>query len=132
MCEDRRPTIGVTNMEGKEPKRVFSLNLTETKFVLSLLVLVVAFLGILSGGADWMDARADSQCGVRISKELTPPAGSISNAIGDAVNDHTAAARLEAMQAAQDFDQRLQRVEFVVELLYEETTGRKPPAMPGG
>ena len=123
-------------MDGKTPKRIISFSLTETKFIVSLLtgvlVLVATVWAAASGAIRAMESRAGDNFDKRIQVELHPPEGEIYTAIVAEMHVHEARRKVEILEATQDNELRLQRVEWMVEQVYTATTGQEPPAQPVG
>lgn len=125
MCNERRADVSkiIVDPAKPEPHVVWSVNLTATRFYLSLLLAVCALVGIMLGGLraaeGYMTSTADARFRSRISQELQP-GGQIEDHTSDAIREHQA-------QTEIDLERRLLRLELLMEALYEDVTGRPAP-----
>lgn len=113
-----------SDMTGNEPKSSFSQTLTSTQLYATVVLTIVSLIGVFWGvgvvAANWMTSTAQINFDRRIKSEITPPEGVIYRAI-ESHMDH----RLKGT------DDRLLRIELMLDRMYTESTGLEPPPRVG-
>ena len=129
MCEERRSMVTKADLQGDEPKTVWSLTFSNMKLIMFLIVVV----GAIWGAAGWMTATAQNNFDNRLSKELIAPDGSVYKSIylesHRAINESQALTREEAKDIYSTIDLMKRqdvRSNQMLERVYMNVTGESP------
>lgn len=127
MCDEKRSTISSTDMSGKEPRRVWSINLNNMQFGLGLIIAFLSVLALIVGATssaiNWMHSSAEDHIQQDLRREVQPPAGVIYKATKAQIDAHKreSEARLVTMEKRQI------RLNIMVTELYHKIIGTPPP-----
>jgi hypothetical protein len=135
MCEQRRSTVTRVDMQGREPKEVWSVNLEGVKFYVTLLIGIFTLFGMVWAINQW---SARNVFGEELYKFHTTAIPQIDARIAVAVERHHSEAMLTyerdmgglkselavIRQHAEDLDSRFARIETKIDRLYYERFGK--------
>lgn len=104
------------------PQTVWSINLNSVKFYLGLAALFLGVAMPLGGFLQWAKAdicrTAEAAMSSVLAEELKP-GGAISGAIAGTIRDHEVRAEMSYQRDMQNVALRLQRIEILLDHLYE-------------
>ena len=127
MCEERRATIGRSDMSGKTPARIWNVNLSNVQFGLVLICGLLAIMGVVvtsaSTAISWMHESAESHIQYDLRREVQPPAGIIYEATKKQILERQGETNLRMIE----MEKKQIRIDVMVETIYEKITGRKAP-----
>ena len=127
MCEERRGTIGRSDMSGKTPAKIWNVNLSNIQFGIVLIAGLIAIMGVVvtatSSAISWMHSSAEDHIQQDLRREVHPPAG----ILFEATRAQIAAHKAETEGRIIKMEKRQIRTDVMVESIYRKVTGQNPP-----